>query len=318
MNIKILFLLLLFALQCQHADAQDKKSEFRIIGYFKGDLETEAIKIDYSKITHLNVAFINPDSNGNFLEVKGLNRIVETAHAHQVKVLASIAGGRAPKYYRSLMSPSLRNRFISNILKLMIEYKLDGIDVDIEAALITPDYNTFIVELAKSIKPKGLLTAAVATEYGPLYADSSLSKFDVINIMSYDRTGPWRPQLAGQHAPFSMAVSDLLYWQKDKGVAKEKLSLGMPFYGYGFSTLGATSMSYKKIITSYAGAEERDEVMVENGGTMYYNGITTIRKKAKLALEEAGGIMVWQLLQDASGSNSLLEAINEEVLSAKK
>ena len=318
MNIKIIVLLTVFASCLQVSQAQITKDRFRIIGYFKGDLETDGDKIEFGKITHLNIAFINPDSTGNFSAIKGLNKVVKLAHAHGVKVLAAIGGGRAPKYFRSLTAPTYRTVFISNLFKLMTDYKLDGIDVDIESSLITADYNAFIDELALSIKPKGLLTAAVATEYGPLYLNASLVQFDFINIMSYDKTGPWRPQIAGQHSPFSMAVSDLAYWQKEKGLAKEKLNLGMPFYGYGFSASGATSMPYKKIITSYPDSEEKDEVTMENGGTMYYNGKSTILKKTKLALEQAGGIMVWQLLQDSNDDNSLLTIINKAVMADRK
>jgi len=49
------------------------------------------------------------------------------------------------------------------------------------------------------------------------------------------------------------------------------------------------------------------------GGTMYCNGIATIRAKTKLALKETAGIMIWQLSGDAKGKQSLLGQINEEV-----
>lgn len=42
-----------------------------------------------------------------------------------------------------------------------------------------------------------------------------------------------------------------------------------------------------------------------------YNGLPTIRSKTNLALDEAGGIMMWELSGDATGNNSLLSAIHE-------
>jgi chitinase len=46
---------------------------------------------------------------------------------------------------------------------------------------------------------------------------------------------------------------------------------------------------------------------------MYYNNIPTIKKKTELAMEKAGGVMIWQLLGDAPGDNSLLNIIYEDI-----
>jgi chitinase len=77
-------------------------------------------------------------------------------------------------------------------------------------------------------------------------------------------------------------------------------------------------MTFADIIKTYPGAEDKDEVTVAAGGTMYYNGKPTIKSKTTLALQKAGGIMVWQLLQDAGGANSLLNIIDAEVKASKK
>jgi GH18 family chitinase len=52
---------------------------------------------------------------------------------------------------------------------------------------------------------------------------------------------------------------------------------------------------------------------VAGGGIVYYNGAATIKAKTTLALRKAGGVMIWQLLQDATGSYSLLTAIDSLV-----
>lgn len=310
----ILFLLLFLP----YSKAQNGKSAFRVIGYFHGNLEKDAGKIDFRKITHLNVAFINPDAAGSFAPVNGLQALVEAAHARRVKVLASFGGGMAPAYFPDLIAAARRTAFIANLSKLMLDYQLDGIDVDLEGALITADYAGFITDLARAIKPKGLLTAAVATTYGEQYSLAALQQFDFINVMSYDQTGPWKPENPGPHAPFAMATTDLIYWNTTKGIAKEKLSLGLPFYGYSFGPAGAGSMEYRQIIQTYPGAENRDEVTMQDGGLLYYNGIPTIKMKTKLALVQTGGIMIWQLLQDTTGTKSLLEVIDKQIKGAGK
>jgi len=286
-------------------------SNFKIVGYFKGDIRTEASKIDFAKITHLNVAFINPDSNGVFQVIPGLSALVAKAHENNVKVLAALGGGKAPAYYTRLISEKYSTAFVAAIKGLIDNYDLDGIDVDIEGSLITTDYEGFINKLAAVIRPKGLLTAALATNNAGNITDAALKSFNFINIMSYDKTGPWRPKDAGPHAPYEMAVEDIKFWI-NKGLSKQQINLGVPFYGYAFES-AITSMSYKKLLEVYPGSEKQDELTLKDGGKIYYNGLPTIKKKTKLAKEETGGIMIWQLTHDSTDKNSLLRAINEVV-----
>jgi GH18 family chitinase len=108
-----------------------------------------------------------------------------------------------------------------------------------------------------------------------------------------------------------MAVEDLEYWVKTRKIDRKKLFLGLPFYGYSFGPNGTSSMTYAKIVADFPGAENNDELKMPDGSTMYYNGIPTIRKKVRLARKKAGGIMFWQLMGDAKGEKSLVQAINE-------
>ena len=72
-------------------------------------------------------------------------------------------------------------------------------------------------------------------------------------------------------------------------------------------------MSYKQIVEEFPGSEQQDMVVPDNGGIIYYNGLPTIKSKTILAQKRAGGVMVWQLLQDSPGNNSLLSAINDTI-----
>ena len=56
-------------------------------------------------------------------------------------------------------------------------------------------------------------------------------------------------------------------------------------------------------------AATQDQVLVD-GATTYLNSRATILAKAKLA-RQYGGIMIWELGQDAPGDASLLKAIVE-------
>ncbi|MDB4923804.1 MAG: hypothetical protein JWQ54_5787 [Mucilaginibacter sp.] len=114
-----------------------------------------------------------------------------------------------------------------------------------------------------------------------------------------------------------MAVSDLDYWTNTRAIAKEKLSLGVPFYGYGFGTGAPADINFKELVAQYPGSENTDQVTVAGGGIIYYNGIPTIKSKTTLALQNAGGIMIWQLMGDDSGSKSLLNTINDTINPAR-
>jgi chitinase len=321
-KIYVATLLCLLISGCKTSNAQNTQagSNFRVIGYLPafGMRNGGNVNFDFGRINYLNIAFVNPDSAGNFNVSPALSIIVNAAHAKHTKVLISIGGGSAPAYYSTLLTDTLRNTLITKLVKLATYYNLDGIDVDLEGERIDNNYEAFVTGLSAALKPKGkLLTSAVATAYKSRYTDKSLAVYDFINIMSYDKTGPWRPQDAGPHAPYEMAVSDLDYWTNTRHIAKDKLSLGLPFYGYGFGTGAPSDINFKNLVVQYPGAENADQFNVPGGGVIYYNGTQTIKNKTTLALQNAGGIMIWQLLGDAEGDKSLLNIINNTINAGK-
>ncbi len=129
--------------------------------------------------------------------------------------------------------------------------------------------------------------------------------------MSYDQTGPWQPAKPGNHSPYNMAEDDLNYWHIVRSIPQEKLILGLPFYGYGFgaSNSPVVSMDYNQIASLYPDSLLLDTLVLPGNVSMYYNSISTIKRKTQLAIDKAGGVMIWQLLGDTPGENSLLNAI---------
>ncbi|MBS1563742.1 MAG: T9SS type A sorting domain-containing protein, partial [Bacteroidetes bacterium] len=278
-----------------------------------GNLVSDINKVDFTRITHLYIAFINPDSLGVFPAVAGLDSMVARAHSNNVKILFSLGGPSLPVYLTTLLQPAKRASFITNIQSFLSAHQLDGVDIDLEGSSVDSNYEGFVTDLAAAIKPGKSLSAAVATSNGSKFTTTAMAAFDIVNVMSYDKTGPWNPSNPGQHSPYSMVVDDMLYWNITKGVPRKKLNMGLPFYGYGFKDSIVTSLQYGRIVNQYPGAELTDQVNMTGGGTMYYNGIPTIKSKTTLALSQTGGVMVWNLLQDTTGSKSLLRAINEVV-----
>ena len=291
----------------------------KIIAYVPNwiDLDAFAPTIEYSKITHINLAFENPiDDSGAFSFNSKNDVLIARAQAHHVPVFISIGGGSASEdktlrtRYFDLLSDARRARFVALLSDYVSRHAFDGLDVDLEGPAINQNYAAFIKELALALHAKGkLLTAALSQGNGGSAVPSSVfGYFDWINIMAYDQTGPWNPHASGQHSSMQFARNTVEYWL-NRGLAKQKVVLGVPFYGYGFGkAFQQQGFAYSAIVASYPGAEQADQA----GNTIWYNGIPTIKAKASYVREhELGGIMIWSLNQDVKGKRSLLSSIHE-------
>jgi spore germination protein YaaH len=207
-----------------------------------------------------------------------------------------------------------RADLVSKLAEEATKYDVDGIDVDLEGSNIDEYYEKFVIELASALHARGkIITAAIAVYYKDQITDKALAEYDFMNVMSYDRTGPWRPEKPGPHSTLIHAQEDLAYFTGERHLPKEKLTLGVPFYGYGYGpelTSKAISMNYKEIVASFKGSERVDEWKMPDGKILYYNGIPTIKMKTQLAASSASGIMIWQVLGDAPRKKSLLRAIS--------
>lgn len=124
-----------------------RNDSFKIVGYYSlnaamSDVDKSILK----QLTHVNLWFLNPDSAGNFTrDLSGLTRFVSTAHSKNIKVLFSIGGGSKQPQYHWLLKDDMRPALIQNLVKEVIKYDLDGIDVDLEGSNIDEYYEKFVV-----------------------------------------------------------------------------------------------------------------------------------------------------------------------------
>ncbi len=307
-----------------------------VVGYlaaFKG-LDLSIARTDLSAFTHYNLSFANPDADGRFvrngrmtcmgdetganLPVEALRATVARLQASGAKVLISIAGGVIPVCsgdWKALLARDRRAATAAALVELADTLGLDGVDIDIEGALLTEidragDYTPFIATLSGAMKARGkLLTSATASYEGGMIPVSSIAYFDLVNIMSYDAIGPGWGRAGAEHSNYAMAVRDLDLWLA-RGVARERLILGVPFYGYGFGGEKA-NWSYRDLAAAHGiNATKADVIGTRCDGCRYitHNAPATIEKKARLAAEKAGGVMVWELSQD-SADHELTKAI---------
>ena len=293
----------------------------RVVGYFPTWRFTLTDKVDFCKLTHVNIAFGNPMVDGtiqlsNPSAISNLEQVISTAKLQNssIQFYISLAGGvlsdqEANTWKSFLASSQDRPKLIDKIIEFVLENNLDGVDVDLEWSHVTQGYSDFVIELKKelSIHGKGMTAAFPSETKFSQISDQALAVFDFINIMVYDYTGSWNPSAPGQHSSYNHAERGINYWKNIVGIAGEKLTLGVPFYGYNFlNSTTVESFTYGSMVASNTSNSERDQV-----GNKYYNGRPTIASKVKLAAQNLSGIMIWELGQDSFTEYSLLQTIHK-------
>jgi GH18 family chitinase len=317
---RLLFLCIVILVSCSKDDSFEEEimtvDKFaRVVGYLPSYRFDSNEKIDYCKLTHLNLAFANPGSNGKLI-INDFSGVVVRARNENsnIKIYISIGGGYLTDEQASIWSNSIdikdnRPIIINEIVNFVVDNSLDGVDVDLEWQYVTSGYSDFVIELKSALSTKGKsMTAALpgTTKFDNI-TEEALQTFDFINIMAYDFTGPWNPTASGQHSSYNNAVESINFW-KNTGVSKSKLTLGVPFYGYDFSnSSNVTSFTFGQMISTNNSYSE-----IDNVGMKYYNGRPTIKSKVKLASEQVSGIMIWELGQDSFSDYSLLKTIHKE------
>ena len=283
------------------------RAQFRVVGYLPAFRGADVTPTQLTQLTHVNYAFVLPTARGGLQPMRNpdkLRRLVAAAHAAKVKVLISVGGWNNgdPSAFEAIGADAgLIRAFAANLLALAAEYQLDGIDIDWEHpnATTAAGYAALMHQLATVLHPRGLLlTSAVA---GPAWAGvgvptSVFADVDFLNLMAYDGKPP-------AHSTYADAQQALAYWE-GRGLPASKTVLGLPFYGR------PSEESFAALLARGAnpGADMFDSVG--------YNGLTTIKSKTRLALDQASGVMIWEVTQDATGPNSLLTAIQAVVRQA--
>ena len=223
-----------------------------------------ASSIDFTALTHIIHFSVVPNTDGtlnsspNSITPANSADIIAQAHATGVKVLISVGGSDSQSAFQAATTPANLPVFIRNITNFMAARGYDGVDLDWEplpnsdAAQFTNLVTRLRSALNGFTQPK-LLTAAVGAY--PPYGDSATasyqmfaalqSKFDQINLMTYDLSGPYAGWVTwfnspifdgGYHFPGTSqlvpsidgAVNNFI----NNGVAPGRLGIGLAFYGY--------------------------------------------------------------------------------------
>lgn len=281
----------------------------------------------WNKVTIMALSFARVQDGGalNVTDIqKKFGDIVAKSHEHGIRVIVSITheSGNKLSFSKAIVDKTQRDRIVSDVMALVVSMNLDGVDVDFESwdetnatnAEKTAGLSELLKDLRKQLSENQILTAAFTmSALGKgYYTPSMLQCLDYMNVMTYDKTGPWG-SVVGPHAPYSYFLEGINRLVQ-MGVEKRKILPGIPFYGIRFPsapyTTGSYQMMYKNILKNYPGAENSNIISSEN---LYYDGINDVIQKTEYVKNEnIGGVMIWELTQDyyEDTDKSLLFAIH--------
>jgi spore germination protein YaaH len=300
--------------------------------------------VDYSKLTYINFSFAHPTKDGKLLlngqmGIDNLRKMVKLAHQHNAKIMLAVGGwyniqgGESYKYFKpAITDPATRSRLVNEILSMADHEKLDGIDIDFEHPRSEADalnLTAFTKELSDrlhqehkelSIAVHAKINGNTGTEANYVVYEPALFQYvDHVNIMAYD--GQYD---GGYHAanlsPYPFTEKIVSYWAnlfEKNNLSKQKLVLGVPSYAQP-ENQSLKQLSYAAILKNNPANAQNDSVNI-NGTTYYYNGLPTIQKKTKLALDNGfGGMMMWEAGLDASGPQSITSSVSSVLKDSDK
>lgn len=336
-----------------------------------GTLPTD--EIDWEAFTHLFYFALSAHPDGTLSAIKDyenlspdrINAIVGAAHQAGKPVIFTVGGWGNYDGFSTAITPAVRPAFIASILSVLTTWGFDGVDLDMEP--INPsdsdNYKAFIRELHAALQgittpvgSKPLLTAATAWR-ADVFSELQ-AYFDQINLMTYDFSGAWPGWVSwhnspvydgGQKFPNGNPVPSIegkINKFIAAGVAKEKLGIGIDFYGYvwnGYVTdpgQGWTiapqvqdNVPYHKIMGTYytpenyrwdAGAQAA-YLRVDNPDAtqkkfISYDDEESIKAKISYIRQKGiGGAIIWELSggyfkdKPAGQRDPLLQAVKQAV-----
>ena len=105
-------------------------AQFKVVGY-ETSWDGAVSGIQFGKLTHVNYAFLVPNTNGSLQAIDNaskLQSLVSAGHSSGVKVLISCQATAAN--WDSLASNSAsRTAFVNNLMNFINQYNLDGAEI---------------------------------------------------------------------------------------------------------------------------------------------------------------------------------------------
>lgn len=261
---KSLFLMSLIAISCfaqKKLNPAAVGSKKIIVAYVTS---WTSVMPDPAYVTHINYAFGHVNNSFDGIRIdneKRLKSLVELkVKSPSLKIMLSVGGWGSGRFSEMAADESNRNKFAEDCLRVVNEFKLDGIDIDWEypssgAAKIsyspqdTENYTLLMNAIRKRIGKNQLLTLASSANAKYIDFKAINPVIDFVNIMTYDMGNPPYHHAGLYKSKYTngISVDEAVTAHVNAGIPLTKLVLGIPFYGHGKSGI-ANFIDYKEII----------------------------------------------------------------------
>jgi len=298
-------------------------------------------QLDMTHLTHVIFSFAHPTKDGELLlngdpALNNLRHTVKKAHGQNKKAILAVGGwyhiegNESYDHFKSAIeNDTSRTKLVKELMRIVEKEDLDGIDIDFEHPRSNQDarYLTlFIQELSQHLKPKqkelsvavnAKIHSVAGTELTSVVYEPAMFEYvDRVHIMAYD--GQWDGGYnAANLSSYTFTENIVQYWTNlfnTHQIPKEKLVLGVPFYAQPVDP-DIKQVSYAAIVNHDTSSIVNDTVEM-NGTTYHFNGLKTMERKTTLALQHGfGGMMIWEVGHDTSGTHSLTAAISDKLSS---
>ena len=227
---------------------------------------------DPTVMTHINYAFGHVNDTFNGVRIDNPDRLRMITGLKQqnpaLKVMLSVGGWGSGRFSEMAATKENRQAFARDCQRVVKEFGLDGIDIDWEyptqggaGISSSPDdtknFTLLMAALRKALGKKLLLTAATVSTAQYIDFKSCIQYMDFVNVMAYDMGGPTQHHAALYPSDISGSCTSSEAVQKhlEAGVPREKLVMGVPFYGKGkrgddglrqFNRTGLLPQGYEK------------------------------------------------------------------------
>ena len=246
-SIKYLILLLLSCLPVAGYGIKNSPQEKIVVAYVTSWTSEMP---DPWVMTHINYAFghVNETFNGVRIDnPERLRKIVGLKRQNPaLKVMLSVGGWGSGRFSEMAATAENRTAFARDCKRIVEEFQLDGIDIDWEyptqggaGISSSPEditnLNLLMQTLRKTLGNRKLLTAATVSSAQFYDLKTCIRYMDFVNVMAYDMADPNHHHAALYPSPISgyCTSSQAVENHLKAGVPKEKLVLGVPFYGKG-------------------------------------------------------------------------------------
>ncbi|NLB88386.1 MAG: hypothetical protein GX790_04050, partial [Syntrophomonadaceae bacterium] len=289
----------------------------------------DELKQNAHLFTHVSFRWFATNANGDiFYEYQdNFGEILKFTKEKGIKAHASVVLMDKTALHNLLSNPNNRARFISNIQYIVKRDGYDGVDIDFE--FIDPKdgpyFTLFLKELKAALGKDIPLSVAVFARTGsekwatPYEYEKIGQIVDKVIVMAYDYS--YSTSKPGPVAPLWWVDQVAKYMSTT--IPKEKVLLGLPTYGYDWSSAGgkATTVTAPRLAATkqkYKLTESFDETSMSPYYTYYDNkgnyhqiwmeNERSLNAKLKVANQYGlGGISFWRIGNGFTDLYNLIE-----------